>query len=241
MPHTSRFTTTSSKHAFSCSNGTASPFSDEINAEAAFMDRQDISWMQKPSSPTITSISETPLPTSAPSAFSFFHWIFVRITYALLTTEAVLFLRLTGFLRTHGPVSNTFPLAIKDNQTDFLSEAELLAFRQCNRRQRRSQHWASFHDSPMSIDIDEAAHVTRSSPASPLQTGAYVDRATEVTASLPLSPTSSPSIESPPKQSSFRPEATAFVVNVPQAKAPMTREQFDQFVMQYPMHGRRAA
>ncbi|KAI4173195.1 MAG: hypothetical protein LQ343_003122 [Gyalolechia ehrenbergii] len=231
---------TSFEYAVFCSNGTTTHFHDEIKAKAAFMGHQgDTFWMQKPSSSTTTSPPETPLPTSARSGFSFFHWLFVRVTYALLTTEAALFLRLTGFFRTNGPLANTFPLVIKDSEKDLRSEAELLAFQQCNRRQRRSQPVASLHDTPTNTYVDEATQVTSAPPVSATRTSTYVDKATEVTTSLPASPTPSPTNQSPPTQSSFRSDAAMFVPHIPQAKAPMTREQFNEFVHQHPMHGKR--
>ncbi|KAL8943106.1 MAG: hypothetical protein Q9211_001109 [Gyalolechia sp. 1 TL-2023] len=232
---------TSLEYAVFCSNGTTTPFHDGMRANAAFMaDQIDPTWMQKPSSSTTTPPPETPQPAITPSAFSFFHWLFVRVTYALLTSEAALCLRLTGFFRTNGPLANNSPIVIKDNQKGLMSEAGLLAFQQRNRRQRRSQHRASLHETSPSTPVDETTEVIAPLPASPTPTSTYVDKATEVTSSLPPSPTPSPTNQSSPTQPSFRPEAATFVPHVPQAKAPMTREEFTQFVQQHPMHGKRA-
>lgn len=131
-----------------CSNGTWSPFRDEMK----------ILWAQKPSSTTAPHV-ETPPPVNSESAYSFLYWHFARVAYAFFTTEAVIFSRLTSFFRTSGPPTqaNTSHVIIKDNQNDLMGETGLLKQQQCDRQheRQRSQYWASRHDRPQSNYVDK--------------------------------------------------------------------------------------
>ncbi|KAI4178528.1 MAG: hypothetical protein L6R41_008349 [Letrouitia leprolyta] len=236
-------TATANDYFSFCSNGTWSPFQEDVNAP----------WMMR--STTSTPPLETPPPTNGESASSFFSSLFARWVYTVFVTEAVLFSRMSSFFQTNGPWPNTSPVVIKDSQGNLVEETKLLGRQQCNGKciQWRSQRRARRHNHPNSNYVDKGIQVTRSLPTTPLPlptnqspptstmpTTSYADMATQTISPLADTPVPSPKKQWPRAHPSFQPEAAAFVPQIPAAKAPMSKDQYNQFISQHPMHGKRA-
>ncbi|KAL8711129.1 MAG: hypothetical protein Q9225_007180 [Loekoesia sp. 1 TL-2023] len=197
---------------------------------------EDLPLNPKPSSSTTTTPPVVPQPTSSPSAWSCLRWIFARLVYAILTTEAALSLRIANFLLKHPPLASKPAVVIKSNQKDLLSEAEVFAFRRLTRLQWRTQRLARLRRRPgvrfprtpkqPALPSHIPSHLLEMTIGQLLDLDAamatYPDRATEPSSSLPPSPTSWESATSPPAtppppvqpappRFPFRPNAADFI------------------------------
>ncbi|KAI4125800.1 MAG: hypothetical protein LQ338_004080 [Usnochroma carphineum] len=202
----------------------------------------------KPSSSTTTTPpTASPTAPSPPSAWSFYRFILLRLTSAVLTTLAALSLRLAEFLRLHPTMPGNNLIVVKKRTRNarnaVLTEADFLGFPPLERHET----------APAPTYVDKGTDVPTSLPPSPTSqeptpttpppTPTYSNAAIGVPTSLPPPPaptpapvTAAPASQPSPPQIQFRPTAMPFQ---PRPAGPST-DTPEEFKQRFPMHGTRA-